>query len=238
MDSEQPSSAPQFTNELALKIAGEITLSQNPGASLKKWREIFNIQQTELAEFLHVSPSTISDYEGNRRQSPGIQVIKRFVNSLVALDNTKGGWTVKKLNTDDESKKDIYNVFEFSEPISVKEFCKRIDAHIMTNESRSAGIKLNGCTIVDAMRAILELPSNEFVKLYGSSTERAAVFTNVSLGRGPMIAIRVLGLKPALVVFQNIAEVDKLALKISEIEHIPIAVTALTLDEIKRRAMS
>ncbi|MBI1973624.1 helix-turn-helix domain-containing protein [Candidatus Micrarchaeota archaeon] len=237
MDSELVSS-PQFTNELALKIAGEITLSQNPGASLKKWREIFSIQQTELAEYLKVTPSTISDYEGNRRASPGIQVIKRFVNALVELDKQKGSWIMKKMDTNNAGKKDIYTVGEFSEPLSAKEFCKRIEARVLTNDSRVANIKLNGCTVVDAMRAILELPSEEFMKLYGSSTERAAVFTNVSLGRGPMIAIRVLGLKPALVVFQNIADVDKLALKISEIERIPIAVTALPIEEIKRRVIS
>ena len=57
--------------QLAVTIAGEITLSKDPGGSMKKWREIFGISQTELADYLKVSSSTISDYEGGRRKSPG-----------------------------------------------------------------------------------------------------------------------------------------------------------------------
>ena len=36
--------------KLSVTIAGEITLSKDPGGSMKKWREIFGISQTELAE--------------------------------------------------------------------------------------------------------------------------------------------------------------------------------------------
>ena len=68
-------------------IAGEINLSGTPGSTMKKWREIFAITQAELAQLLKISPSTISDYEGNRRKSPGSGVIKRFVNSLITIDN-------------------------------------------------------------------------------------------------------------------------------------------------------
>ena len=53
-------------NKLAEKMAGEITLSDNPGETLKKWRASFEISQTDLASFLKVSPSVISDYESGR----------------------------------------------------------------------------------------------------------------------------------------------------------------------------
>ncbi|MDX1612363.1 MAG: helix-turn-helix domain-containing protein, partial [Candidatus Thermoplasmatota archaeon] len=48
---------------LAEKMAGEITLSEHPGQTLKKWRDTFETSQTDLADELDVSPSVISDYE-------------------------------------------------------------------------------------------------------------------------------------------------------------------------------
>ncbi len=90
-------------------------------------------------------------------------------------------------------------------------------------------------TIVDSMRAILELPANEFIKIYGSTTERALIFTNVTMGRSPMVAIRVTELKPSVVVLHNVVEVDKIAKKISEVEKVPLVSTLLPIDEIKKR---
>lgn len=66
-------------DELREKIAGEITLAESPGSAMKKWREFFGVTQVELAKQIKVSTSTISDYESNRRLSPGVGVIKRFV---------------------------------------------------------------------------------------------------------------------------------------------------------------
>ena len=83
-----------------MTIAGEITLSTDPGGSMKKWREIFAIHQTELAKYLKVSSSTISDYEGGRRKNPGIVVVSRLVAALINLDNLRGGKVVKQLEKD------------------------------------------------------------------------------------------------------------------------------------------
>lgn len=220
-------------DELNLKIAGEITLSQNPGSSLKKWREIFGITQTELANFLKVTPSTISDYEGNRRKSPGIQIIKRFVDAICEIDKQKGGWAVKKLQLPEKS--EVYQLVDFEAEQSAIDFVKKIEGKIITNEEVLKSKKLFGYTVVDSMRAILELPAEEFIKIYGATTERALVFTNVSMGRSPMVAIRVTKLKPNLVVMHNLSEVDKVAVKISEIEKIPLVTTALPIDEIRKR---
>jgi putative transcriptional regulator len=221
-------------DKIALSIAGEITLSENPGASLKKWREIFNITQTDLANYLNVTPSTISDYEGNRRKSPGIHVVKRFIAAIIEVDRQRGGWVSKKFQID-EKKPDVYEINDFSKPISAMDFCKKIEAKIITNENILKEQKVYSYTIVDSMRAILELPANEFIKIYGSTTERALLFTNVSMGRSPMVAIRVTGLKPSVVVMQNAAEIDKVAIRISEIEGIPVVTTLLPVDEIKKR---
>lgn len=223
-------------DEIILKIAGEITLSQNPGASLKKWREIFGITQTELSNFLNITPSTISDYESNRRKSPGIAVIKRFVSAICELDKQKGEWVLKKMQAGEE-KKEIYEIVDFPAACTAADFCKKIEGRILTNSSKIKDIKIYGCTFIDSLRAILELPADEFLKMAGSTTERALVFTNVSMGRSPMVAIRVSKLKPRLVVLHNIAEVDKLAIKLSEIEGIPLVTTFLPIEEIKSRLL-
>ena len=76
-----------MVEKLSNTIAGEICLSKDPGGSMKKWREIFGITQTELADKLHITSSTISDYEGGRRKSPGIVVVARFVQTLVEIDS-------------------------------------------------------------------------------------------------------------------------------------------------------
>jgi len=220
-------------DELNLRIAGEITLSQNPGSSLKKWREIFGISQTDLAGHLKVTPSTISDYEGNRRKSPGIAIIKRFVDAIVELDKQKGATTVKKLQMPERT--EIYQLFDFEAEMSAIDFVKKIEGKIVTNEEILKTKKLFGYTIVDSLRAILELPAEEFIRIYGTTTERALLFTNVSMGRSPMVAIKVTSLKPNIVVMHNLSEVDKLAAKISDIEKIPIVMTSLPIDEIKKR---
>jgi putative transcriptional regulator len=220
-------------DELTVKIAGEITLSQNPGSSLKKWREIFGITQTELARHLKVTPSTISDYEGNRRKSPGIAIIRRFVDAIVELDKQKGGWTTKKLQG--TAKPDVYELVDFDSEQSATDFVKKIEGKVITNEDVLKTKKLFGYTIVDSLRAILDLPAEEFIKIYGATTERALIFTNVSMGRSPMVAIRVTKLKPNLVVMHNLSEVDRLAVKISELERIPLVTTALPIEEIKKK---
>lgn len=219
--------------KIFLDIAGEITLSDSPGSSLKKWREIFGISQTELAKFLNVTPSTISDYEGNRRKSPGVNIIKRFVKAIVEIDRQKGGWVYKKLQI--EKPPEVYDVHSFSKAVKSKDFVKLIEGRIISNDDSLKKSKVYGYTTVDAVRAILELPADEFIKIYGSTTERALLFTNVALGRSPMVAIRVTKLKPTMVVLHNVSEVDKVALNISEVEKIPIVTTVLPIDEVQRR---
>jgi len=223
-------------DKLALSIAGEITLSENSGSSLKKWREIFGVTQTELAEYLHVTPSTISDYEASRRRSPGISVIKRFVNAIIEIDRQKGGWVAKKFRTKAET--EAYQVIDLPKHMTTYDFCKNIEANIITNKGVVKKTRVYSATIVDSMKAILELPASEFIKIYGSTTERALIFTDVTMGRSPMVAIRVTELKPSVVVLHNVAEVDKIAKKISEVEKVPIATTLLPLDEVKKRITS
>ncbi|MEF8822386.1 MAG: helix-turn-helix domain-containing protein, partial [Halovenus sp.] len=82
--------------KLAEKIAGEITLSDNPGATLRKWRTDFEIAQTDLAERLSVSPSVVSDYESGRRDNPGIGIVRRAVDALLDIDERRGGSHIRQ----------------------------------------------------------------------------------------------------------------------------------------------
>jgi putative transcriptional regulator len=87
--------------------------------------------------------------------------------------------------------------------------------------------KIYGYTVIDSIKAILELSDTEFPQIYGINNQRAIIFTKVHLGRSPMIAIKVTKPKPAIVIFHGVlpGEVDKLAVKIAESERIPLVVS-------------
>ncbi len=220
--------------EIKRAIAGEIALSSDPGATMKKWRELFGINQSELAGYLDITPSTVSDYENNRRRSPGIGVVKRFADALVEIDKKRGGNTIKKLVR--QRDEDIYEIHDFPKPINAKEFVKAVDGKIITNKRRVSDIFIYGYTIVDSIKAIMNLGVDEFYKIYGTNPSRAIIFTKVQLGRSPMVAIRVSSIKPSLVVYQGLSDVsDMVARKISEVERIPMVVTRRSVDEIKEK---
>ncbi len=225
--------------QLKVKIAGEIALSQDPGASMKKWREVFGINQGELAEFLKISSSTISDYEGNRRKSPGIAVIKRFVDSLFEIDLKKGGELVKRFQEASPEEK-FFDAIDFAKSIDGKTFAHAIDAKPLTGGRKLEDVQLFGCTILDSLKVILELPYESFVKIYSTTNQRALLFTKTSTGRSPMVAIRIAPIKPALVVLHELTaeKVDKLAVRIAENEGIPLLVTQLKLEDVVKKIES
>ncbi len=204
---------------------------------MKKWREFFGISQVELAKRLRISASTISDYESNRRQSPGVGVIKRFVNILFTLDNEKGGAVSQSLVKFSlpRSKEDFYRIHDFSIPISGTDFNRIIEGKIIVNPGYIDSIKLFGYTELDSLKVILNMEPSQYPTLFGSTTERAFIFENVSTGRSPMVVIRVAPIKPKVVVIHNLSSIDRLAIKIAQIEHIPLLTTKLKLDELYAR---
>ncbi|MEM4068612.1 MAG: transcriptional regulator, partial [Thermoplasmatales archaeon] len=94
---------------------------------------------------------------------------------------------------------------------------------------------IRGYTILDSVNAILKLTSFDYFKVYGWTTERALFFTNVEFGRSPMIAVRVHPIKPAVVVYIQPKRVDPLAVKLAEIERIPLITTDISAQEIKEK---
>ncbi len=216
---------------LADKISGDIVFSDTPGKTIKKWRQIFEISQKELAQKLGVSPSVISDYESDRRKSPGVNFIRRIIEAMLEIDKERGFKTVSKY-------RDILSGFkldviidmrEFDELIGVNELAKVVDGVMLTDFDKL----ISGYTIVDSIKAILSLNAYDFYRLYGFTTERALIFTKVSTGRSPMVAVRVANLKPAVVVLHgiNAEDVDRIAIKLAEIERIPLIATQMPLDD-------
>lgn len=226
-------------DEIREKIAGEITLSESPGSAMKKWREFFGITQVELAKQIKVSTSTISDYESNRRLSPGVGVIKRFVDALFTIDQTKGGTvntSLQKFSANREDREDkFYKIHDFTAPINAADFNRIIEGRVVANPGTLDSIKLFGYTKLDSLRVILEMQPSEFPKLFGSTTERVFIFEHVSTGRSPLVVIRVAPIKPKVVVIHNVTNLDKLAIKIAQVEKIPLLVTKLDIDKLYER---
>lgn len=218
-----------------MEIAGEISLSEDPGATMRKWREIFGISQVELAKYLSITVSTISDYEGNRRKSPGTAVVKRFVNSLFDIDKMNGGIITSKFREKEKPVSEYFEVHEFARSISLKDFVQIINGQVLTNHDLIESKKIYGYTLIDSIKVILDMPFSYFQNLYGNVNQRVFLFTGISTGRSPFVVVRVSPSKPSAIVLHNIDpdKVDKLAIKISDRERIPMIITKSSIESIK-----
>ncbi|MFD1569321.1 helix-turn-helix domain-containing protein [Halorubrum laminariae] len=218
--------------ELSRRIAGEITLSDDPGATLRKWRTDFDVSQTELAEQLDVSSSVISDYESGRRESPGIGVVRRTVDGLLDIDERRGGGRLRQyarvLSAGFESDI-VHDLREYSTAVSLDTF---YDAMGATEVVRGEKDHVNGHTVINSIEAITRLSSEEFYRLYGQSTNRALVFTGVTRGESPLVAMRVVSPTPNAVVLHGI-EADDLwehASDLARVDQFSLATSTKDLD--------
>jgi len=219
--------------DIMKRVCGDIVLSENPGQTMKKWRELFKIGQAELSAYLKISASTISDYEANRRKSPGTKVVKRFVEALFSIDISRGGKVIDNLISDATGENRYFELFEFSKALDAEEFVAKLKGKVITNKDRLKGLKIYGYTLIDSLNVILNVPYNQLHQIYGETSERALVFTGVTTGRSPMVVVRTNPIKPAIVVFINLDQVDPIAIKISEKEGIPIITTDISIEELK-----
>jgi putative transcriptional regulator len=225
----------------AKDIIGEIGVSDDPPASIKKWRTLFRVSQKELARKLGISSSVVSDYESGRRKSPGVLFLRRYVDSLIKLDEMGGGEVLRLFSSSEGSapaSAAIVDIKEFRGGIGIVDFCAGIGAKIITRKAPTEGL-IYGYTIIDSVKAITEMPFGELRKLYGVTTRRALIFTNITTGKGPLIAIKVANLKPALIVLHDIPEasVSEVAKNIAEVEGVPLSICEKTpLAEIIERS--
>ena len=190
--------------DLAHRIAGEITLSDDPGATMKKWRTDFDISQTELAAELDVSSSVISDYESGRRSSPGIGIVRRLVRGLLDVDESRGGNRIRQygrvLSAGFESDI-VYDLREYSTALPIEDLYEALDATEIVRGDRDY---VNGHTVINSIQAITRLTNEEFYRLYGQSTDRGLVFTDVTRGESPLVAMRVVAPTPNAVILHGI----------------------------------
>ena len=195
---------------------------------IKKWRDIFNISQKELSRKLRVSPSVISDYESGRRKSPGTKFVARVIQGLIQIDDARGGSVLKEYGKLIEGSKffeAIYAIKEFTEPRKIKEIMKATESEFLVGE-KTTDNAVYGYTVVDSVKAILELSPLELSMIYGSTTQRALIFTNVKRGRSPILAIKLTSLRPSIVILHGIEHSpDPLAIELAKRERIPLALS-------------
>lgn len=216
--------------KFAEKVCGEIALADHHGETMKKWRQIFSISQSELARKLGISPSVISDYESGRR-NPGVAFIKKFVLALIEIDSQRANPIISKYLDLPELSPAIIDLAEYSRAVNIEDFSSKIDGERLNNFERL----INGHTVIDSLNAILMFNAYDFYRLFGFTSERALIFTKITSGRSPMVAVRVSSLKPSTVVLHGISKVDEMAIKIAEAEKIPLIRTELEVKEMIER---
>lgn len=214
--------SPSIREVLARRIAGEIILSSKPGATMRKWRELFAVSQISLGDkMLLKSSAVISDYESGRRKSPGAKFIRRFVTSLLQIDEEKGSRFIREFaRLTSSPSMAIVDLREFPIPVRVEYLCKAINGEITAGAEKYVK-EVNGYTVVDARKAVEALSGLEYAQLFGATTERALVFTNVESPALAMMMVRVSHLKPRVVVFHKVKP-DLEAVKLAEYEQIPL----------------
>lgn len=217
--------------EVQEKIAGEIVLSDNPGKTMRKWREIFHVSLTEMAQAMNTTPSVISDYELGRRKTPGSTVIKKFVNALIEIDLRRGGKTISSFIKEDKDDA-ILDMRDFYYSVKASEIVEAVDGKNYTENINLDNINVMGYSVIESLVAILKYNSYDYFKIYGYNTQRALFFNGVRYGRSPMIAIRAHPLKPAMVVYIRPDRVDELAIKLAEIERVPLIETRLDVNKV------
>ncbi|PSP81389.1 transcriptional regulator [Halobacteriales archaeon QS_1_68_20] len=194
--------------DLARRIAGEITLSDDPGATIRKWRTDFDVSQTELATELDVSSSVISDYESGRRASPGIGLVERLVSALLDIDERRGGARLRQyarvISAGFESDV-VTDLREYPAAVRLDRFYDAIGADELVGGDRDT---VTGHTVINSVAAIKRLSGEEFYRLYGNSTNRALVFSEVTRGESPLVAMRVVNPTPSAVVLHGIDRED------------------------------
>ncbi len=225
-----------MSDALREKIAGDIVLASEPGRAIRRWREEFGLSQHQLAEVMEVSNSVISDYESGRRKSPGSVVIRRMVDAFMEVDKANGSPVASRYAPQDKLDC-IIAMEEFPEGVDEDVFMKAISGSNI-NPSKTPKKRIYGFTILDSLKAILSLSSQDYIKIYGWSVERALIFTDVHYGRSPMVAIRAHPLTPAMVVYQKPDQTDMLAIKLAEREGIPLVTTDMETADLVRKLVA
>ena len=215
--------------QLTRRMAGEIVVSEKPGDTLRKWREIFQLSQKELATLLEVNPSVVCDFEKGRRASPGIGTVRKLVEAMVDYDSSHGGKVVNTMSGR-RNNEAIVDIREFTSGITIGSIIETIEGEVLAGTEEIIERPIYGYTMVDSLKAITSF--NAFGEMYGWSNERAVFFSGVHYGRSPMIAVRAHPVKPRMVVYIKPKSVDPLAPKLADMENVVLTQTELGENEV------
>ncbi|MCS7133194.1 MAG: helix-turn-helix domain-containing protein [Candidatus Caldarchaeum sp.] len=205
-------------------IAGEVVFSKRPGDVLRKWRTLFEFSQKDIAREMGIASSVLSDYEKNRRKSPGTDFVRRYVEALIRLDQKKGGMKIRQFSFDVTNLSEVVlGMAEYSSPKTMADVAKLLKGVWLAGQSQSSH-PIYGYTVVNSLEAIKRLGPYDFFRLFGANTVRVVVFTNVSRGRSPIIAAKIFPIRPKMIVIhgpKSVKEVDQLAIQLAESEQMP-----------------
>src|SRR6266571_2412953 len=161
---------------------------------------------------------------------PG-KTIRRLVEALLDIDQASGQKLSKRFQ---EYSDVIPSMRDWAVGVRAADFLRKIDGKLLTQKLNTRRI-VNGYTVIDSMKAITTLDASDYLRIYGSSSERALFFTGVKFGRSPMIAIKAHPLKPVMVVYVQPENIDDLAVKLAELDNILLARTDLDQGELISR---
>jgi putative transcriptional regulator len=148
-----------------------------------------------------------------------------------------GGATVQKL-ADGFEEEAIMDIRELLKPVPAKKVVAAVDGTVLVGEA-ALKEQIWGYTVIDSIKAILELSEISFMGIYGERADRALIFTKVHLGRSPLIAVKVTQPKPRMIVLHGLSpkKVDKLAVKIAGMENIILVVSKIPTQEALIRSL-
>ncbi|AWR94870.1 helix-turn-helix domain-containing protein [Acidianus brierleyi] len=205
------------------RISGDIVWSSNIGLSMRKWRETFGISQAEIARILGISQSVIADYERNKRQ-PGSLFIKRFVESLIQIDGRNGFKVIKELaKSFTLNFSFIIDMRDFVTPLHLQDIIVALDG--VPVNSTVNNDQIYGYVITDSIKAITALNGMEFYQFLSISFNKIIVFTKVTSGRSPAIALKIAPIKPQIIVLHRPIRMDPLSIYLMDKEGITVIVS-------------
>ncbi|MEM1604968.1 MAG: helix-turn-helix domain-containing protein [Fervidicoccaceae archaeon] len=216
---------------VAKEICGEIVWSDSPGQSLRKWREIFKVTQTEISQVIGVAPSVISDYEKGRR-IPGSRFVRKYVEGLLYIDSTRGWSVVREIARNLRiPMTSVIDIRELPRGVPLRVFVEVLKGEVLWGSDYLDKF-LYGYTVLDSIESILSMSGAEFSAIMGLTTERALIFTKVGTGRSPMVAVRVTSQKPGAVILHGPRVVDPLAIKLAELDRVPLIVSRVESEDL------